>query len=126
MIFASKNRHYIRFLQPLKSHKTPNFPGGFAPGHLPGPQDGPLDPTRYTLRSLCSLRCHDQKGRLNISATAGLRTQSVPGCDIYSLRLFLSLFFFFFFFFINSNQIIATRKNRLAYKYVVDNYCSIT
>ena len=36
-------------------------------------------------------------------------------CDIYSLRPFLS----FFFLFINSDHIIATRKNRLAYKYVV-------
>ena len=31
MIFASKNRHQIRVLQPLKLHTTPNIPGGFVP-----------------------------------------------------------------------------------------------
>ena len=64
MIFASKNRHLIRILQPLKLHKTPNFPGGFAPWTPTGALRRALGPvTRYMLRSLRSLRCHGQKGR---------------------------------------------------------------
>ena len=54
------------------------FSRGFAPWTPTGDLKRALDPTRYTLRSLRSLRCHCQKGRFNILATAGLRTQSAP------------------------------------------------
>ena len=45
MIFASKNRHLICVLQPLKLHKTPNFSGGASlPGPHRGPKTGPWTP----------------------------------------------------------------------------------